>query len=86
MQPNADLIPPDTKDTIDLYVSHGYEPGSFVSAVLEGDLFGAVQRADAINLANLIHTCAYVYNCIPTVAWGSPEAVKSWKKEKREKK
>ena len=80
------MIPEHTKDSIDLYVSHGCEPGSFLMAVLTNDLFGAVGRADEFNIRHLREICQYVYNDIPSVCWGSDEKVKKWMLQKREEK
>ena len=83
MRPNADLIPPNTKETIDIYVTRGCECGSFLTCVLGNDLFGAMGKADSINLAALPHTCAYIFNRIPWEAWGSLGKIREWKNKKR---
>ena len=83
MKPDENLCPIATKETIDLYISHGCECGSFTTCVLENDLFGAMWRMDSIDLAALPHTCAYIYNCIPVQSWGSPAKVRDWKTKKR---
>ena len=80
------MIPTRTKETIDLYVSHGCEPGGFVYAVLCNDLFGAIARADIENRANLQAICQYIYNDICSDCWGSKEKVQSWMKQKRAEK
>ena len=68
----------DTKDSIDRYVQFGLPPGGFVTAVLENDLFGAMNRADLDNRENLFWVCEYVYNKIPMQAWGTPKKVGAW--------
>lgn len=83
MIPNYELCPEITKETIDLYVSHGSDPGSFVQAVLENDLIGSFEQADEKNITNMPHIAAYVYNCIPRSCWGSPEIVREWRKSRR---
>ena len=77
------MIPERTKETIDLYVSHGCEPGGFMYAVLTNDLFGAIARADVENRANLQAICQYIYNDICSDCWGSKEKVQAWMKQKR---
>ena len=38
------MIPQATLDSLDRYVNHKLMPGSFLTAVLSNDLFGAVRR------------------------------------------
>jgi len=45
---------------------------------LENDLSGAIGRADADNLENLVEIMGYVYNHTPGGCWGSPRAVTLW--------
>jgi hypothetical protein len=69
-------IPASTVETIDLYSKSGAPPGQFVTAVLSNDLMEAFGRADQGNCRAMRSIVAYVYNKIPSAAWGSPEAVK----------
>ena len=78
MFPNSGLCPPHVAKTIDLYVEHGLEPGSFTRACLENNLREAVLRADSLNMANIPHIVAYMWNKIPAECWGSPSRVDSW--------
>jgi hypothetical protein len=68
----------DIKESLDRYVEHGIPTGGFLKAVLCNDLFGAVGRADHINIRNLQNICGYVYNEIPSTCWGSTEKVRAW--------
>ena len=77
------MIPERAKETIDLYVEHGCEPGSFIYAVLTNNLIGAIGRADEHNLANIRSICQYVYNDITSECWGSEEKVKAWMEKRR---
>lgn len=79
------MFPERTKQTIDDYVERGYQPGGFVTAVLENNLVDAVSRADRENLEHLKEICQYVYWNIPADCWGSKAKVKDWLKNKREK-
>lgn len=76
------MIPQHTKQTIDDYVNHKYEPGSFVYAVLSNNLIEAFNRADDINLQYMKDIVSYVYNKIPQECWGSPKIVENWLKNK----
>ena len=53
---NVHPIPEHTAQSMIDYVEHGWQPGSFLTAVLENDLEGAAFRADMENklyLANI---------------------------------
>lgn len=69
-----------TKDSIDRYVNDRLPPGGFITAVLTNDLIGAVGKADSENLADLHEICTYIYNSIPSNAWGSKEKMNAWMK------
>ncbi len=69
----------ETKESLDLYANHHVSTGSFLRAVLENDLMGAIGRADNQNHADLREICMYVYNELePGTCWGSKEKVKEW--------
>jgi hypothetical protein len=57
--------------SLQLYAEHGCEPGSFLRAVLENDLFEAVSRADSEAASSLPDIVRYIYNNIPMGIWGS---------------
>ena len=65
------MIPQYTLDSLTRYVEHGIPPGSFLCAVLENNLVRSVGRADRENLAALPEIVKYVYNEIPSNAWGN---------------
>lgn len=60
------------------YVLYGVNPGSFLTAVLSNDLKQAVSRADTINRYCLPDYIKFLYNHVPALCWGSPEAVENW--------
>ena len=72
------MIPERTRESLVLYVEHRIQPGHFLTAVLENDLFGAFNRADDENTAAMRHIVAYVYNYLPSGCWGSPRKVSAW--------
>ena len=76
------MIPERTIASLDRYVNHKILPGGFLTAVLSNDLFLAVGRADRENLAALPEIVQYIYNELPTGAWGSEEAVYKFVEEK----
>jgi hypothetical protein len=74
----------DTIDTLNDYVTKGFEPGSFCRAVLENNLMQAFGKADLGNRASLFEICSYVYNELPSICHGSPEKVDAWLAKFRE--
>ena len=60
------------------YWNHGYEPGSFTTAVLCNDLFGAAARADLWNKRNLVAVATYIANNAPYGSYGNTEVVQDW--------
>jgi expansin (peptidoglycan-binding protein) len=71
-------IRPDMVDALQRYVTKGYRPGSFLTAVLAHDLQEACMRADDDNLANIPAYAAYLYNEIPGNCHGSYTIVDRW--------
>lgn len=70
-------IPERTKQTIDDYVTKGWEPGDFVYAVLTNNLSRSIAYADMQNMHCLKDIVAYVYCEIPHVLWGCQELVEA---------
>jgi len=72
-------IPDPIMTAIRNHVDHGRHVGSFTTAVLENDLATAVLRGDENSLRCLQAIVKYVYNDIPSRAWGSQEKVAKWR-------
>jgi len=63
------------------YFEKHYQPGHFLTAVLENDLMEAIARADETNVQCLKAYAMWLYNQAPgraSGAWGTPEAVAKW--------
>ena len=71
-------VPPNIKGAIERYIKDRLPPGHFTTAVLENNLREAFLYADRDSLANMLDIVSYVYNTIPSIAWGSPQRVKDW--------
>jgi hypothetical protein len=71
-------IPDNIKESLQRYVDKGIPTGSFLQAVLENNLMGAVGKADYINKHLLPEICSYIYNQLPSISHGSPENVQKW--------
>jgi hypothetical protein len=71
-------MPPAIHRGIEQYIEHGYQPGSFLTAVLNNDLTQAIGQADENSTACLVDIVKYLYNEAPGPCWGTPERVKAW--------
>jgi hypothetical protein len=60
------------------YVVLALPPGGFLTAVLQNDLHGAVNRADEDSLAALARVSACVYNLLPGNCHGDAKAIARW--------
>lgn len=78
-------IPADTIRTINDYVEKGYHPGGFVTSVLSNNLKMSFSSADVHNRNAMFEIVKYLYNEIPSVAWGSPKEVEEWLESKNNK-
>lgn len=72
------MIHPRIQAAIDRYVRDRIKPGSFLLAVLENDLWLAVESADDESFRNLRSIVAEVYYNQPAECCGSPEKVAAW--------
>ena len=77
-------IPERMLGAIQRYIEQGIEPGHFLCAVIDNDLFEAVGRADDENMANLPAVVAYFYNEVSSLCWGSREKRQAWQARKRD--
>ena len=75
---NYDMAPNNSGKAYKRYYQQGIDPGDFIRAVLANDLMGAVQRADAANVACLVEHVSFVYNELPFVCSGNLERVTKW--------
>jgi hypothetical protein len=65
-------------DNLEAYASDGLRPGAFLRAVLENDLFRAIEKADEQNRLILPQLVTFIYRELPAACWGSPEKVVDW--------
>ncbi len=78
MMPDPRLVPPHLVAALQRYAEHRIPTGSFLRAVLENDLSGAVARADEESLRALPNIVSYVHWELPGPCWGSPATVSEW--------
>lgn len=75
-----DLIPAYMLPGLLRYIVCGIRPGSFMCAVLEGDLFAAVRKADDTNVNMLAGYTRFLMNWAPARCFGSADTVNAWVK------
>ena len=73
-----DMLPPYMHDGVALWITRGIEPGSFLSAVINNNLRGAVMRADDFNRDMLREWVGFFYNYAPSQCWGSQDKAREW--------
>ena len=78
MNINYDRLPEHMRGTAKRYVEGRIDPGSFLSAVICNDLFGAYYKADWINKEHMEDWIMFFYNDVPTNCFGSKEVMKAW--------
>ena len=61
------------------WVLHGRRPAGFLSAVIQNDLRSACQLADGENVRLLPAYVMWFVNWVPSDAWGSRAAFRTWK-------
>jgi len=71
-------IPDELRGAFVRYIEQGIQPGSFISAALENDFCAACTHADTQNRFVLYDVAIYIYNYVPSVAWGDRRAIAAW--------
>ena len=67
----------EAKQSISDYITNGWQPGSFLTAILSNDLFDAISRADNESRENLPKIVDWIYNNVPSNVYGSRERVRN---------
>jgi hypothetical protein len=79
------VVPSEVVGAIDRFVEHGIETGGFLLAVMRGDLFDAVGRADRVNALKLACIVRHVHEFVPYAALGCHGGDPiEWAKQRRE--
>ena len=71
-------LPEGLQDGMKLYLEDGIRAGGFLTACLENDLLGAVNKADPDNYIRLPDIVQWMYWNLPQGCWGSREKVREW--------
>lgn len=72
------LIPSHMHEGVKNYALEGIQPGGFLRAVLENDLFSAASRADAKNIEKLGNWAIFIHCYLPANSYGSQQRVDDW--------
>jgi hypothetical protein len=72
------LVPQHTQETLENYLSHGWEPGGFCEAMLAMDMERALVVADQANAASFCYIGRWILEHAPEGSWGNYENVKAW--------
>ena len=67
-----------SRESLYNYFVHGLEPGSFMTAVLSNDLYGAVGRADFVNIDLVGEYARWIESCAPYGSYGDRDTVRGW--------
>jgi len=65
-------------DGLKRWIERGIYPGSFLTAVIENDLFAALSNADETNINALPAYGYFFYNEAPHGCYGSKKIAKAW--------
>lgn len=60
------------------YYEKGYQPGGFLTALINNDLRETFARADDTNIRHIRNYIMWFYNFAPGGTWGYPDAVETW--------
>ena len=70
-------IPEHTRGALERYVEHRIPTGSFLYAVLVGDLYTAVERADSVNRQALVALTEFIWRKLPSNIYGNAENIEN---------
>lgn len=78
-------IPERMQGGLKRWICEGIEPGGFLTAVLQNNLFEAVGRADIFNSKIIPDYCEFLWNYAPSACFGSVEEFNKWAEMHRER-
>lgn len=71
-----ELLPEQFRGGVERWIEHGIRPGSFLTAVMDDELFDALTRAD--DEVDVLAICLWFHNQAPPLSFGSPEQTAHW--------
>ena len=75
-------IPVHTQESITGYLIRGWKPGGFLTAMLAGDLFRAINSADPANRQMMWAIGRVIATRLPVGSWGDYDSVHNWSTDK----
>lgn len=72
------MIPSHMHQALKDYIEHGWQPGSFLTSMLQNDIYNAVWKADHINEGAISDWVKFLQWYIPTECFGNEEKVRDW--------
>ena len=75
---DVSMLPEHMQASVEEYYYNGQYPGAFLRAVLSNQLVQAFGTADEINEQCMKSWVMFLYNELPSSAWGSSEKVDLW--------
>jgi len=85
-EPRLSACPERFRAGLNRYLVDRIAPGSFLRAVLENDLMGAVGHADEESAKELKALVSWLWQEMPSNLWGTKERVSAWLKPGKESK
>jgi len=76
-------VPVHTQEAITSYLLRGWQPGGFLTSMLAGDMFRAVNSADTGNRQMMWAIGRFIMTNLPNGSWGSYERVEDWCNDKK---
>lgn len=74
----ADKVPEHLREGLARYVIHGIHPGSFLCAVIDNNLHGAIRYGDDDSLAGIKAIITFLWNSTPAACFGSKDRRFEW--------
>ena len=71
-------LPEHCREGMKRYIEHGIIPGDFLQAVICNKLVESFAIADDTNIKRLFDYTDFLYNEVPTSAWGSEKKMLEW--------
>jgi hypothetical protein len=72
------ILPDHIQQAMSDYITRGFDPGGFVSAMLAGDIFRVAFNADVANRDLIYQIARWIVIYCPPTAYGSYEKITDW--------
>ncbi len=72
------VIPKHMIPSLVRYMLWGIRPGEFLTALLQGNFFECLKKADDLNKHALYEYGSFLYRAAPPDCFGTPDKVRAW--------